>query len=180
MGKPIPHEVRRQIVRLREQGRSQTLIAEEVGYTLSAVKKLLKKHRQTGDSAYQTQYLNCGRNAPERFEEAIVAAVKGAAQSTRGGPMIYSLLVSQQPGKAIPHYRTMQRWWAKSKKGTQRPALPPRARERWATEPHHTWQIDGKEGIELSDKTQVSWMNIADEATSTVLQTTVFPPGAGG
>ena len=40
----------------------------------------------------------------------------------------------------------------------------------WTKEAHHTWQIDGKEGVRLQNKKQVSWMNIADEASSAHLK----------
>lgn len=39
-------------------------------------------------------------------------------------------------------------------------------KKKWSTEAHHTWQIDGKEGVELGNGDKVSWMNIADEGTT--------------
>ena len=43
---------------------------------------------------------------------------------------------------------------------------------------HTTWQIDGKEQVALSTGLEVSWGNIADEASSTALYSGVFPPQA--
>jgi Winged helix-turn helix len=179
MSKPIPYEVRRQVIRLKENGQGPSVIAETLGLSRSAVQKLLRLWQMNGESALQTRYSNCGKNAPQKFDLEIVAAIQRQRDSSRGGPFVYSLLVSQQPQKSIPHYRTIQRWWAKGKTG-EGPVLPPRRRERWSKEPHETWQIDGKELIKLADGTETSWMNIADEATSTVLQTTVFSPEADG
>jgi hypothetical protein len=96
-------------------------------------------------------------------------------QKSPSVPFINSVLASQNLSTKIPHYRTIQRWWAKIGEREQEKKQRNNPKVSWTKEPHHTWQIDGKEQITLSDGTQVCWMNIADEATSTALQTEVFP-----
>jgi hypothetical protein len=178
MGKSIPFEVRRQIVRLHTSGKNNTLISAETGVSISGIKKLLQSYRQLGDAAFQTQYFNCGKNAPKIFEDFMIAEIMRRTEKSPGAPFVNSVLASQNPSTKTPHYRTIQRWWAKTGKRKQEKKQGNSPKISWTKEPHHTWQIDGKEQIALSDGTQVCWMNIADEATSTALQTEVFPPNA--
>jgi hypothetical protein len=179
MSKQIPFDIRRQIISLVGQGKTQKSIAEEVGYTERGVRNIIHKFRKSGAAAYQTQYRNCGKNFPNRYDDSIITFIEAEANSERGAPYIYSVLVSKYPDKIIPHCRTIQRWWLKINGPKPRTTVAARSNERWTNEPHHTWQIDGKEQIKLSGDNHVSWMNVADEATSTELQVTVFPPEAG-
>ncbi len=49
MGKPIPYEVRAQMVRMSEAGHSKESIAEETGYSFEGGKKILRTYRQKGE-----------------------------------------------------------------------------------------------------------------------------------
>ena len=46
-------------------------------------------------------------------------------------------------------------------------------REKWTDQVHHTWQIDGKEHIEISDGKAISWLQIADEGSGSLLASEV-------
>ena len=93
-----------------------------------------------------------------------------------GAGYVYSVLREAHPDERMPTARTIQRRWVRvgNPRSVKRPG---QASNTWTKEVHHTWQIDGKEQIPLSDGSQVSWANIADEASSAVLHTEVFPPG---
>lgn len=39
-------------------------------------------------------------------------------------------------------------------------------KKNWSKQAHQVWQVDGKEQVSLASGEQVSWMNIADEATT--------------
>lgn len=43
-------------------------------------------------------------------------------------------------------------------------------KKKWTTVVHDIWQIDGKEQVKLNNKEKVSWMNIADEASTAHLK----------
>ena len=47
------------------------------------------------------------------------------------------------------------------------------SKKKWSKTAHETWQIDGKEQVALENGEQVSWMNIADEGTSSHLKARV-------
>jgi len=176
MGKAIPYDIRVKIVRDYESGRTQKAIAEEIGYSKDAVKKLLRQHRQKGESALKADYSRCGKTARQHFSAQIEAEIMRRKDELPGAGYVYSVLKEAHPGERIPSARSIQRRWSRSSN--------PRAVKRrgqasntWTKEVHHTWQIDGKEQIALRDGTRVSWVNIADEGSSTVLHTEVFPPG---
>lgn len=176
MSKPIPSEVRRQIVRLSKTGQDNPAIAREVGYSVGGVAKILRLHRQTGEAAFLNKYPNCGKSRLSGFSAPITEEVMRREAQSPGAPFVYSVLRSENRDKAVPHYRTIQRWWKKAGNRKNGQSAAKRPREPWTKEPHHTWQIDGKEQIGIATEERVSWMNVADEATSTALQTTVFSP----
>ena len=97
-----------------------------------------------------------------------------------GGPFVHSVLRELHPDQRVPSVSAIQLRW-KQAGGRPQPAKRPRqAANTWTRKVHHTWQIDGKEQVVLGSGEQVSWGNIADEATSTALYTGVFPPQDDG
>ena len=72
----------------------------------------------------------------------------------------------------VPHERTIQRKWAS--KGQNRPRGKPKRKSTWTNQPGHTYQIDGKDQMSLKTGQQISWMKVADEASSTDLSTQLF------
>ena len=175
MGKPIPYDLRVKIVRDYECGRTQNAIALEIGCSKDAVKKLLRQYRQKGEAAFKADYSKCGKTARQHFSASIEAEVMRRKDELPGAGYVYSVLREAHGEERIPTSRTIQRRWAQG--GNPRAAIRRAQRSNtWTKEVHHTWQIDGKEQITLADGSEVSWVNIADEASSTVLHTEVFPP----
>jgi len=175
MGKPIPYDLRVKLIRDYESGRSQSSIAAEIGYSKGAVKKILRQYRQKGEAALKADYSNCGKSTRQHFCADMEAEIMRRKDELPGAGYVFSVLQETQSGARIPSTRSIQRRWAKA--GNPRtPKQPPQASNTWTKEVHHTWQIDGKEQMTLADGSQVSWVNIADEASSTVLHTEVFPP----
>ena len=48
-----------------------------------------------------------------------------------------------------------------------------KGKKAWATQAHHTWQIDCKEQVQIATGELLSWINIADEATTAHLMARV-------
>lgn len=174
MGKPIPYDLRIKIVRDYESGRSQSAIAAEIGYSRDGVKKILRQYRRKGESALKADYSNCGKTFRRHFSDEMEAEILRRKDELPGAGYVFSVLQETPGDERIPSMRTIQRRWA----GAGNPRSTKARRQRsntWTKEVHHTWQIDGKEQMTLADGSQVSWVNIADEASSTALHTEVFP-----
>ena len=177
MGKPIPYACRVKIVRDRQSGKSYNQIALELGYSLSGVKKIWHQFQTHGEAGLALNYHKCGRRSP--YSEKIHELIDSIKDGDQGAPFIRSVLEYQNPDLPIPHERTIQRWW--KSQGANRPkVIRERPKADWTKEVHHTWQIDGKEQVSLSSGQQVSWINVADEASSSDLKAIVFPPKGDG
>ena len=178
MGKPIPHDIRAQMVRLSAAGLSKRSIAEATGGNFEAVKKILQAYHRQGDSALRADYSRCGKSPRQHFEEAIIKDILSRKGQPPGADYVHSVLREAQPSERVPSPRTIQRMWKRSAGGNPRQqAERGQPSNTWTKEVHHTWQVDGKESITLSDGvTQCSWVNIADEASGTALRTEIFPP----
>ena len=95
MASPIPYDYRQQIIRRRNAGQSFPLIAEQLGYSLSGVKKIWYNHK-------------CGRKSA--FDESIFESIKRIKTGNQGAPYVYSRLRSIHPEIDVPSIRTLQRW----------------------------------------------------------------------
>ena len=174
MPNPIPYDHRIQIIKQHQKGKALSEIAKDLGYSVGGVRKIWKQYQIRGEQGLLLKYDRCGRLSP--FDEEVRELIALVRDGEQGAPYIRSLLLHQYPDRLLPHERTIQRWWKVM--GSNRPkTVRHRSRKQdWAKQAHDTWQIDGKEQISLRDGQQVSWLNIADEASSGVLDTTVFPP----
>lgn len=170
---PISYDFRIKIIEGRKSGKTFDQIAEQYGFSVSGVKKIWRQFQLLGEPGLQPQYSHSGR--PPVFAEQIKELIALQKTGQQGGPFIRSVLEDKYPELKIPHERTMQRWW--QSQGINRPkGRRKKNNSNWSNEVHHTWQIDGKEQISLGNGQEVSWMNIADEASSSNLLARVFPP----
>jgi len=172
MGKAIPYDFRVRIIKKIESGQSYQETAEEFGYSESGVKKIWYAFQKEGESSLVPKYANCGRKSP--YKKEIRDRVDKIRDNQQGGTYVYSKLKEKYAEEPIPSVRTLTRWWKKEQ--THRPKGRPREKEKknWSIIPHHTWQIDGKELVQLSSGQKVSWMNIGDEATAAHLKAKVY------
>lgn len=172
MGQAIPFDIRKQIVHLHKNGQSLSSIAADLPYSYDGICKIWRRYKVHGWEGLGADYGQCGRKPSYGPEiKALIAEHKTGDQ---GAPYIRSLLLEKYPDKQIPHERTIQRWWRSQ--GLNRPrGSRPNGDKSWTKLVHHTWQIDGKEMIELGSGELVCWVNIADEASGTLLQSSVFP-----
>lgn len=173
MPRPIPSDVRLKIVRDRQAGITFNQLAQETGYSVSGVKKIWRLFKSKGQDGLALRYDRCGRKSP--FDAHLRELADLTKDGDQGAPYVRSLLQHRYPDRCIPHERTIQRWW-KAKGANRAKIIRQRRGTDWSKEAHHTWQIDGKEQICLANDQQASWINIADEASSSALHTVVFPP----
>ncbi len=177
MARPIPYDYRVKIIRDRQAGKTFKQIAQQLGYSLSGVKKIWRQFQTHGEAGLDFNYHNCGRRSP--YDEKLRELIDSIKDGDQGAPFVRSVLAYQNPDLPIPHERTIQRWW--KSKGANRPKIiRERPKADWTKEVHHTWQIDGKEQVSLSQDKHVSWINVADEASSSDLKAIIFPPEGDG
>ena len=177
MSKPIPYDYRLKIVSDRESGLTFKQIAQNRGFSLRGVKKIWKQYQLFGEAGLQTRYHQSGRKSP--YDQKTRDLIAAGRDAKPGAPYLHSILMEQYPDWELPHVRTIQRWWKASTtdSGAQRQKGKPKPdKSEWTDEVHHTWQIDGKEKVKLKNGQQVSWLNIADEASSSELLAGVFSP----
>ena len=172
MGQIIPYDIRKQIIQHHQSGKSLASIASDLPYSYGGVCKIWRRYLKKGWEGLGASYQSCGR--PPTYDKDIKALIMEYKTGDQGAPYIRSLLLEKYPRKAIPHERTIQRWWKDA--GISRPrGRRPQVNRSWTSLTHHTWQIDGKEQVSLSTGEQVCWINIADEATGSLLQSSLFP-----
>lgn len=175
MGKAIPFDIRVKIVRDHASGMSHQMIADSLGLSRAGVKKLLRQYRERGDSSLKADYSRCGKTPRMYFSAEVEAEIERRSSGLAGAPYLHSVLHELYVGQRIPSVSTIQLRWRRCGGRAGRAKEPRRAANTWTREVHHTWQIDGKEQVLLGNGQQVSWVNIADEASSTVLYSGVFP-----
>jgi len=179
MTRAISYDRRVKILRDRALGKTIAVLAAENFCSTSAVKDLLNRQKEMGKACLVPAYVHCGKSSRAHFSPAVVEAVLAYRERSFGAPYVNSQLGLQFPQERIPDTRTIQRMWKKAGNPRSKSHQKTVRRGPWSKKAGETWQIDGKEQIELADGSQVSWLNVADEASSAALQTTVFPPAHG-
>jgi hypothetical protein len=177
MGKAIPYDMRVKIIRDWQSGHSVLKIKGELGISETGIRGVIRRYEQFGEQGYQTDYHHCGKSQRHFYSEAIEAEVERRRLRGPGSYYVSSVLADQFQGQRTPSARTILRRWSAAGGNPRKKSRPAQKANEWSEEVHHTWQIDGKEQIKLADSQQVSWANIADEATGTDLLVEVFPPG---
>lgn len=175
MPRPIPVAVRQQIIQRREAGESLKVIAEGLEMAYESVRKVWRVYRREG--RVEPQYAACGRRGVRASRRVYRAArwLKHLHPSW-GAPLIRQIIIQKWPEEAVPHERSLQRWFALGglkKKRLQGIHAKPTER---GTTPHHVWEMDSREGMYLGDGQAVSWLLVSDEASGAVLGGKIFPP----
>ena len=178
MPKPVPGAVRQVIVQRHQQGEALETIADELGMSFWTVRNIWRGYRDRGEAGLRPAYENCGRKGVRSARLIYRAALwLKRAHPTWGAGLIRLLIEEKWPGQAVPHERTLQRWFrAAGVNRASRQRLPRQERERGKVA-HEVWQMDAKERIRLRDDSQASWLMVTDERTGAALAGKVFPPG---
>lgn len=179
MGKAIPHDYRKKIVRERQKGKTYPQIVEELGYpiTVLGARKIYKAFEKEGEAGLLTGWSRSGRRPV--YDQSVKDRVNELRRGTRGAPYIHSVLVSQGGATAVPSERTIQQWWRSA--GTNRPKKGKTKTERQNdVKAHDIWEVDAKEQMPIQTGALTTWMNVADKGTGADLFAEVFPPEQGG
>lgn len=105
----IPYDLRKLIVLRRQSGVTYGKIQEEIGYSISGIKKIWYQYQKEGDSCFTTNYKNCGRKSD--YPQSVHDAISTIRTGEQGAPFVYSMLKLKYPDLPRPHIRTIQRWW---------------------------------------------------------------------
>jgi Homeodomain-like domain len=174
----LPHSraVRQAIWRRSQDGQDGPAIAKALGLAPRTVRRLVRRFRQEGQAALVPSYDRCGAATPKP-SVSIMQSTVGLRREhpTWGAGMIRVMLRRRLPDDPLPAERTLQRWFLQAglapAPAGRRPAADPRRAER----PHQVWQMDAAELVKLRTGQRVCWLRIADECSSAVLWTAVFP-----
>ena len=173
----IPYSEREQIVKRRKAGEKLIDLAKELGYSYSGVRKIWRLYRLDGMVGIRPKYANCGR--PKRGQSDLIyraACWLKYLHRKWGADFIKQVLEGRYPHLAVPHERTLQRWFRS--KGYNRIVfrrLPAKAQTR-ANKVHGTWQVDAKERFQLASGQSACYLNITDEYSGGFISLQHFPP----
>lgn len=109
MGRAIPYDYRKKIVKRKKRGESSTSIAQDLGYSESGVNKIWYSYKKEGDSVFKNKYQNCGQS--KTYNKKIQERCNELRDNNQGGAYIRSKLEGEYREDEIPHERTIQRWW---------------------------------------------------------------------
>lgn len=174
MAKVIPPVVRAQIVRMCQNGKTAASVSRELNLGYPGVAKVWREFRTKGALALELGFHRCGRKSPYSTPIRDAIDAKLSVNEQLGAPIIRSRLLAENTFEHVPHERTIQRWWKAAGKNKAR-SRGARSSRQYARHAHHTWQIDGKEQVDLADGSQVSYLSITDEDTCSFLRGHVFP-----
>lgn len=176
MPRPLPLPLRQRVAQLLRQGLTPDDIAPQLHISPRSVRRLRRRLRQRpADLALQPDYHQGGRRRSadsERLRQR--AAELRREHPTWGAGRIRSRML-REGLKGVPGRRVLARW-LKELGLAQLPTVAgkPSSDQGRACEPHHTWQVDAKEGIRLANGRRVCWLRLADEFSGAVLLTVVF------
>jgi len=131
MASPIPYDVRVKIIeRMRSTGSIKEL-ANEFGYSVSGVRKIWKHYQLKGESAYHTNYSNCGSRSI--YGQEVRGLVKKIRDNKQGANYVSSKLLIKYPKILSPSPRTLQRWWVKEESNRSQGRIPDDEKKRGVT-----------------------------------------------
>lgn len=105
----IPYDFRKLIVSRRQSGVTYKKIQEEIGYSMSGIKKIWYQYQKEGESCFTPKYKNCGRKSD--YPQSVRDAISTIRTGDQGGSFVYSMLKLKYPDLPRPTIRTIQRWW---------------------------------------------------------------------
>lgn len=166
--------MRRQIVNRHKDGEPLTKIAEALAMPYESVRNVWRLYRHEG--RIEPNYAACGREITASRRVYRAALFLKRCHPSWGAGLIRQIIVDKWPEEAVPHVRSLQRWFRAAGINTPR-------RKRIRSEhplgrgkaPHNIWEMDSREQIKLANGEKVSWLVISDEASGSVLEGDVFP-----
>jgi transposase len=180
MGKPIAATIRRQIITLREQGRTYKSIHEELGVSQRSAEQICLAYKKNGEDS-MVLYKNCKGPTPTICDEVRQGAIDLKRAHPGWGAEVVRIELARKyrtEGKTmrLPASRTLNSIFIAAGVNTPRKRCElPKQKVKRGIAPHDVWAVDAKEGIVLSDQTYSCTLNITDEGTGAVLAFVHFP-----
>lgn len=180
MPQAIPVPVRQTIVERHLAGETIPAIAADLHLSPWSVRKIWRRFRDLGAERLAPDYDRCGPQEPHTPRLLYRAALWLRRRHPTWGAAVIRLALQQRwPAAAVPHERTLQRWFRRAHLLPPPRQLPPQNPAR-AQAPHEVWQMDAKEKVRLGNGSQASWLTLVDEASGGLIAAEVFPPGRVG
>ena len=174
MPKPIPVAIRRQIVERHENGEKLMQVARTLEMPYESVRNVWRLYRKEG--RIQPNYAACGKRGVRCSQRVYrVTMTLKRLHPTWGAGLIRQVILDKWTGEAVPHVRSLQRWFRQAGIHSKRSKRPYEPRKGRGTAPHNVWEMDSREQIELATSQKVSWLVNSDEASGAVLAAEVFP-----
>src|SRR5688572_24416914 len=125
MPRAIPVPEREAIVGRIAAGEPVAAVAEDLGRSFWTVRRLWRRYRDGGVAALPPDYARCGR-AGVRADRLVYRSACWLRRRHPGwgAELIRTILAERYPDRAIPHERTLRRWFAEA--GLTGPPPPPR------------------------------------------------------
>lgn len=179
MALAISQPIRHEIIERHQRGDSLPQIAAALHLSFWTVRQLWRQYRNQGSAGLACGYGRCGRRGL-RHEARLyrVSVWLKRHHPTWGAGFIRVLLQERYGAAALPHVRTLQRWFRRAGvncpyRRTHRPRQMPSER---SCQVHQVWQLDATSHLRLEDGTGVSWISVTDEYSGALLDSVVFPP----
>jgi hypothetical protein len=176
MPEPIPMAIRQSIVERHARGETISSLSRQFQVSRRSVYNLINRHSCEGDSGLRPRYANCGQQRPLE-SDFLFRAVRcmRAWHPGWGSEKIRAEMQRMRPNLALPHYRTMTRWfhWNGQMEIRLKSKLP-QTGTRQATRLHEIWQIDAKEEMRIANGSKNCWLNVTDEYSGGVMDPPVF------
>lgn len=174
---PIPMAIRQSIVECYAQGEGISSLARQFQVSRRSIYTLISRHSCAGASGLRSRYENCGQ--PRPLENGFIYRAVRCMRTWHpgwGAEKIRAEIQRMRPDLALPHYRTMTRWfhWNGQLEVRLKSRLP-HTKTRQARHVHEGWQIDAKEEMQIADGSKNCWLNITDEYSGGVMDPSVFP-----
>jgi hypothetical protein len=166
--------VREEIVRRRNAGETFQQIANELGVSYNASRRIWQQYEREGQ--IKPHYERC-RPPSVRKGQALYEAAVALKQAHRswGAGLIRLEMTERFAAEQLPSERTLQRWFRRAGVGSQTEVSRPRMAVNRGRQAHQVWAMDAKEQMRLADGSYASWLTITDEASGAVLSATLFP-----
>jgi transposase InsO family protein len=181
MAKETTLQTRQQIIELKESGLTLSRIAEQLGLSLSCVRKLWRRFRDLGNQGLERVSRRPKNAPPHQTPERVRAVILETKRKHLGwGGQFLQGELDRRRFKTIPHRRTIERFLH------QYPEFPwrrHRQREvfqdaRRATRLHQLWQMDFIVGRKLKGtKQKYSFLQIRDMASTKSILKYTLPKG---
>jgi len=179
MGQAKTLDVRQQVVTMKQNGHTNSQIAEGLKIGIGTVKNIWKRYQILGQAGLPASYERCGQRVTGMDEVAfrLIRLVR-YFHPTWGVPFIVLKVSEKYPDLKLRSIRQYQRRLFAGSGKLPRPVLPLITLGEQSRIAHDTWQIDAKERFFIQNGQEVCYLTIVDEGTGSLLGAQAFPPCA--